>query len=157
MHLVVKVAVLVVAPLLSACPFDGASDLKRTLGPYQYMGLDPQLSFTILKAEFREPDDRFSPATLTYTVNIKQHVADFPLSSYSVFANALVLDANGHKLDSFRINGTIENGVLSVSDVEKLYGPLSKIERSQFPSLKMQIESYGWVPDVEYKPYSPKT
>ncbi len=158
MSFALKIGVIcVVCALLLGCPLDRPSELQRTLGPYQYMGLDPQLAFSVQKAEFHEPEESFSPATLTYTVSVKQHAPNFPLTSYRLFADAVVLDSAGSKLDSFRINGIIEHGVLSVSDVEKFYGPLSKIERSRFPSLKIQVETYGWIPEVQYKPHVPKT
>lgn len=151
------ISVLVAAAALSACPFDGVSELKKNLGPYQYLGVDPQLSFSIQKAEFREPAEKYSVPTLNYTVNIKQNNAAFPLASYRVIVSAAVVDGNGSKLEHFSIQGKLENGVLAVSNIESLYGAVRKLEASRLPSLKMHIETYNWFPSAELQPYVPKT
>lgn len=151
------IGVFVAVAALSACPFDDDSELKRNLGPYQYMGLDPQLSFNIGKAEFREPAENYSGATLNYTVNIKQNNAAFPLASYHVIVKAAVVDSNGSKLENFYIDGKLENGVLAVSNIESLYGAVRKLEASQILTLKMQVEIYYWFPSPELQPYVPKT
>lgn len=148
------ITVFALACLLSACPLDGSSKLRADLGPYQYIGLDPQLSFVVQKAEFAPAEDQYSAPTLNYTVNIKQNNKDFPLSKYAVAVVGSIQDSHGAEIDTMRLSGEVENGVLSVSDIDKLYGSkVGKLPASQVSQLKLKIKSYSWGPNVEYQPY----
>jgi len=148
------IAVATLACLLSACPLDGTSKLRADLGPYQYLGLDPQLSFVVQKAEFAPAESQYSAPTLNYTINIKQNNKEFPLPKYAVAIVGSIQDSQGAEIDTMRLSGEVENGVLSVSDIDKLYGSnIGKLPASQVSQLKLKIKSYTWGPNVEHQPY----
>jgi hypothetical protein len=146
--------ILVLGLLLSACPMDGSSKLRADLGPYQYLGLDPQLSFVVQKAEFAPAEDKYSAPTLNYTVNIRQNNGEFPLQKYGVAVVGSIQKANGTEVDTMRFSGEVENGVLSVSDIDKLYGSkVGQLPAAEVSLLKLKIKSYNWAPDIEQRPY----
>lgn len=142
--------------LATGCDSPEIEKIRINLGPYQYIGIDPQLSFNISEFETKAPDGAYSATKVKYTINIKQNNPDFPLNKYEVAVRANILDSQGSKRSNIVARGTVENGVLSVSNVEELYGLKAKDE-ADLKSLKMQIESYGWSPAVTYKPFQAST
>lgn len=154
-HFAGIVVVVVLAALLSACPLDNTSKLRDDLGPYQYLGLDPQLSFVVQKSEFSPPEDKYSLTALNYTINIKQNDKSFPLHKYSIIVVGSIQDSNGSEIDTMLISREVENGVLSVSDIAKFYGSkVRKLPAAQISQLKLKMKSYNWRPSVEHKPYT---
>lgn len=151
------VTVCMFAALLSACPFNGndVSKLRHDLGSFQYIGLNPQLSFVVQKADFQPSLAKDSHATLTYTVSIKQNNKSFPLNEYLVMADASIQDAEGHEIDRFLIKGKVVDGVLSTSDVNKFYySKVNDLPAEQVTLLRLKVKSYQWHPDiVEFEPY----
>jgi hypothetical protein len=142
---------IVISMFMTGCDSSEIEKIRSNLGPFQYMGVDPQLSFNIVKFEAEAPDDAFSPE-IKYTINIKQNNPDFPLNEYEVFVTADIVDRQGSKRDQIVAIGNVENGALSISNVETLYGVNVKDE-AELKSLRMQIESYFWVPKYTHKPF----
>ncbi len=126
--------------------------MKRNLGAFQYVGLDPELSFSLATVEFTPGENEYAGPKLRYTVNIKQNNQQFPVKKYLVLATADIVDSQGNKRGHITLNGTVENGVLSVSDVESVFG-LKVRDQADMSSLKVQISSYTWLPEYEHKPY----
>lgn len=143
---------LLVTIFVSACNSSETETIKTNLGAFQYMGVDPQLSFSIPTAEFEPPENEYSSVKVKFTVNIKQNNKTFPLSSYKVSAFADVLDNQGTKREKVIIQGEVENGVVSVSGIDEIYG-LKVKDQSELKSLKLQINSYNWFPKFEFKPF----
>lgn len=150
--------------LLAGCPLGGNSKelatlksevttLKHSMGDFQYMGMDPKLSFSIQKADFEPPKDAYAPATVNYTINIKQHNVDFPPDEYFVTATLGVVDSSGNELTTIAMGGKVENGVLSLSDVDDLYGLQGKTTPKDIGKLHLKVDFYSWLPDDNLKPY----
>jgi hypothetical protein len=127
--------------------------MKRNLGPFQYVGLDPELSFSVPTAEFTPAEHEYESPKLRYTVNIKQNNQKFPLKKYLVLATANIVDGQGNKRGHITLNGEVENGVPSLSDVEGVH--LTVKDQAELGSLKLQVDSYTWFPEYEHKPYRP--
>jgi len=148
-----SVAILItVVSLTAGCHSGEIEDVKKNLGPYQYIGLDPQLSFNLAGVEFRAPQNEYSSPTVKYTLNIKQNNQKFPLNEYLVFVVANITDSRGTKRAQMTTTGTVENGVLSLSDIETLYSLKTK-DQGDLDSLRLQIESYSWSPEAKLKPF----
>jgi len=139
---------------IAGCRSGEIDEMKRDLGPFQYVGLDPELSFSLATVEFTPAENEYASPKLRYTVNIKQNNQKFPLKKYLVLATADIVDSQGNKRGHITLQGTVENGVLSVSDVESVYG-LRVRDQADLSSLKVQIDSYTWLPEIEHKPYRP--
>jgi hypothetical protein len=138
--------------VMPGCRSGQIEEMKKNLGAYQYIGLDPQLSFSLAGVEFRPPEHEYSSPTVRYTVNIKQNNRAFPLNKYLVLVVANVVDSQRGKRAQITLQGTVENGVVSLSDVETLYG-LKTRDQADLNSCKLQIEYYNWSPEAKYKPY----
>jgi hypothetical protein len=143
---------LLVTIFITACNSRETETIKTNLGAFQYMGVDPQLSFSIPTAEFELPENEYSSVKAKFTVNIKQNNKTFPLNIYHVSATADVLDNQGTKREKIIIQGDVENGVVSVSGIDSIYG-LKVKDQSELKSLKLQINSYQWFPKFELKPF----
>ena len=143
---------MVVVLFIAGCGHGEINEMKRDLGPFQFLGLDPELSFDVATVEFTPGENEYASPKLRYTVNIKQNDQKFPLKKYMVLASADIVDSQGNKRGHITLNGTVENGVLSVSDVESVYG-LKVRDQADMSSLKVQISSYSWLPEDEHKPY----
>ena len=143
---------LLVTIFLAACNSSETETIKTNLGAFQYIGVDPQLSFSIPTAEFEPPENEYSSVKVKFTVNIKQNNKTFPLNNYKVYASADVLDNQGTKREKVIIQGDVENGVVSVSGINEIYG-LKVKDQSELKSLKLQINSYNWYPKSEFKPF----
>lgn len=147
-------SVLAFSILLAGCPFSGnVSSLKKTLGPFQYSGMNPKLSFAISKAYFQKPKSEYASPTVNYTINIKQHNDNFPLKEYIAIGVVSVLNDKGKELATFSVRGTVENGVLSVSDVQTIYGLPSTTSDNEIQNLSLKIKFYNWYPKWALKPY----
>lgn len=147
-----KCIIILSALLLSACESSEIESIKRNLGDYQYVGVDPKLSFTIPLSEFQFSGAENNNPRLNYRINIKQNNDSFPIATYLVGATVEVIDSQGTKRTNFDVRGEIENGVLSVSGVDALYG-LEVKDQSELRSLKLRIDSYTWSPKYERKPF----
>lgn len=150
------VTLTLVASVLMACNSSDTETIKTNLGPFQYMGVDPQLSFSIPTAEFEAPKTAYDSPTVKFTVNIKQNNKKFPLSKYQVSAPIDVIDSQGTKRTTVLVNGEVENGVVSVSGIDSLYG-LKVKDEAELKSLKLQIKSYSWFPSFKLKPFDAST
>jgi hypothetical protein len=143
---------MVLLPLITGCGPGGIDEIRRDLGPFQYLGLDPELSFSVPTAEFTPAENEYASPKLRYTVNIKQNNQKFPLKRYLVFATANIVDSQGNKRGDILLNGAVENGVVSLSDVQTVYG-LKVRDQADLSSLKLQVASYTWSPENKHKPY----
>lgn len=130
-------------------------ELKRGLGPVQYIALDPQLSFTVQNAQFEPPEDRVDSPTMRYTVNIKQHNSTFPLVEYNITAYGSVIDPAGNTVDDIYFAGRVENGVLSVAGVDEMYGADALVTAQTAPALRLRVDRYDWAPIMIRTPYTP--
>lgn len=144
--------ILIVISFLPACNSDETERIKSNLGAFQYLGIDPQLSFSIPTAEFELPENEFSSVKAKFTINIKQNNKTFPLSNYTVTAVANIIDNQGVKRDKVMVQGEIENGVVSLSEISEIYG-LKVKDQSELKSLKLEIDSYHWFPKFTFKPF----
>ena len=147
---------LVILSMVTACDMNKeVASVKTNLGQFQYMGLDPQLSFSVPTAEFVHQTGDYDSAKVRYTVNMKQNNNSFPLQTYNISVSLIVLDNSNAEKSHFTVNGKIENGVVSVSYIEVLYGFKTK-NSEEAKSLKLKIKSYVWFPIYELKPYEQK-
>jgi hypothetical protein len=141
---------------LCGCPSDDINEVKKNLGAFQYIGLDPQLAFTIQKADFEPARNDYAPPTVNYSVVVKQHNSAFPLTQYSFNATAQVMDGSGAEMDDVMIAGKIEGGVAAVSEIRGLYG-LRKKSALDIAKWKLQVKNYNWFPILQRKPFVPSS
>jgi hypothetical protein len=139
---------------LAGCPNDEVRELKKTLGPFQYAGLDPQLSFTVQKHEFEAPKQPYAPPTLNYSITVKQNNSAFPLTKYGFNAKVEITDGTDNAVDEFFLIEQLENGVGAFSKIQDLYGARKRVPL-QINSLKVRVTKYEWYPIREYAPFKP--
>jgi len=114
------------------------------------MAVNPMISFKNDNIEFKEADSKYGSPSIKYTTHIQQNNPKFPLQVYELNINYSVFDKDGIEVAKFTGQGTVQNGVLSISDVTTLYGLKSRIN---LESLSVKVKDFIWYPNVLIKPY----
>jgi len=122
--------------------------IKSNLGDYQYMSVDPQLSFDIKKASFKKANTYLGNPEVNYTVTVKQNNLDFPVNEYR-FTVYFGVYYNEEEVYDFIDLGEISDKITSISDVHPMYGFTPK----SLSGLEVEVKSYSWSPICEFKPY----
>ena len=125
-------------------------ELKQNLGQFQYMAVDPKISFINENIEFKKAESTYGSPSVKFTTHIKQNNSTFPLKIYELYVTYSVIDKDGFEIATFQGNGTIQNGFLSISDVTSLYGLKAGIS---LESLSIKIKEFIWFPKILLQPY----
>jgi hypothetical protein len=125
------------------------SEVKTNLGDFQYIGLDPKLSFVNSNIRFDEPEKEYGSPSVKYTTNVKQNNPDFPLDKYNITVIYAVHDQNAVELIVIQDHGIVENGILSLSNYQKLYG----LDRNNLEGLTLKVKEYYWHPISKREPF----
>lgn len=125
-------------------------ELKQNLGRFQYLAVDPKISFNNENVEFKKQGNRYGSPSVKYTTHIKQNNLSFPLETYELSITYSVIDKDEIEVGKFTGKGTVQNGVSSISDVTTLYKLKSELS---LESLSIKVKEYIWYPKLLLQPY----
>ena len=124
------------------------TELKNTLGEFQYLAMNPEIQFIIKDVEFISPKNEYDNISVKFKVSLKQNNKKFPLSNYQIWIFFAVLDENNNELNTFMIDSEVENGVLALAEDETLFG----LKDVKISGCKIIVKEYIWNPFHIYKP-----
>lgn len=126
-------------------------ELKANLGDYQYIMVDPKLSFEFVEFEVRQSNSPYLYPELKYSIRVKQHNTDLKVKEIPFWANINIINKDNSVVGETKIAGKVTDGILAMSDIKRLYDLESPSQ--EYRSLKAVVVNYGWIPDIKRKPY----
>ncbi len=125
------------------------AELKRTLGEYQYIDVDPQLTFEFRETEFTSKKSAYEDIDVTFNLKVTQHNKDFPVDKYQLILNISVLDENENEVYDFSEVLNVDAEVSTIQQTQKLFN----FEGIYALGHKLVVEKYNWYPIRDFKAY----